>query len=153
MRIKERIPIILDIFFNDPLILQQFIELELYETMELYSNWKKIKEEWLEEPDLRFGQLLVNMNLIPYMSKCWFYEEDDWLIEKGYLKLEDIKFWGRNYDENNNKLPKTEFILLKNLTTEHIKNIIAYFGGRGKFKAKSPRYYEYFKERLKKSIV
>lgn len=35
--------------------------------------------------------------------------------------------WGRNYDENKNKLDKTEYILLKNLNTGHIINILKYF--------------------------
>jgi len=32
--------------------------------------------------------------------------------------------WGRNFDRLMNRLPETEWILLKDLTTEHIENII-----------------------------
>ena len=28
--------------------------------------------------------------------------------------------WGKNFDENNNKLPETEYALLKDLTSSHI---------------------------------
>lgn len=35
--------------------------------------------------------------------------------------------WGKNYDKNNNRLPKTEYILLKDLDTDHILNILSYF--------------------------
>lgn len=55
----------------------------------------------------------------------------------GELKEDEIKnlmseireqfTWGQNYDENNNKLPKTEYKLLKDLTTSHISGIIRYF--------------------------
>lgn len=35
--------------------------------------------------------------------------------------------WGRNYDKDNNRLAKTEYILLKDLATDHIINILIYF--------------------------
>jgi hypothetical protein len=35
--------------------------------------------------------------------------------------------WGRNYDKENNRLDKTEYILLKNLDTDHIVAILKYF--------------------------
>lgn len=38
--------------------------------------------------------------------------------------------WGQNYDENNVKLPKTKYVLLKDLTTSHISGILKYFTER-----------------------
>lgn len=35
--------------------------------------------------------------------------------------------WGQNYDENNNRLPETKYVLLKDLTTSHITGILRYF--------------------------
>jgi len=35
--------------------------------------------------------------------------------------------WGQNYDENNNELPETKWVLLKDLTTSHISGILRYF--------------------------
>lgn len=35
--------------------------------------------------------------------------------------------WGKNYDKDNNRLEKTEFNLLKDLTTPHILGILKYF--------------------------
>jgi len=32
--------------------------------------------------------------------------------------------WGRNFDKDMNRLPETEWIALKDLTTEHIENIL-----------------------------
>jgi len=40
-------------------------------------------------------------------------------------EIRDGFIWGRNYDKDMNKLPETEYIALKDLTTEHIKAILA----------------------------
>jgi hypothetical protein len=53
-------------------------------------------------------------------------------LKEGEIKdlMEDIRnqfTWGQNYDENNNKLPKTEYRLLKDLSISHISGIIRYF--------------------------
>jgi len=55
----------------------------------------------------------------------------------GTLKEDNIKdlmsdirnqfTWRQNYDVNNNKLPKTEYKLLKDLSTSHISSIVKYF--------------------------
>jgi len=43
----------------------------------------------------------------------------------GDIRL-DFK-WGKNYDADNNRLPTTEWILLKDLSTDHIIAILKYF--------------------------
>jgi len=55
----------------------------------------------------------------------------------GTLKEDNIKdlmsdirnqfTWRQNYDVNNNKLPKTEYKLFKDLSTSHISSIVKYF--------------------------
>lgn len=35
--------------------------------------------------------------------------------------------WGRNYDANNKRLPETEWITIKDLTTDHLYGILKYF--------------------------
>lgn len=46
--------------------------------------------------------------------------------------LDDIKVireyfkWGRNFDENMNKLPQTEWIFLKDINNDHLDKIIDY---------------------------
>ena len=55
----------------------------------------------------------------------------------GELKEDEIKnlisdiretfTWGKNYDENNNRLLKTEYILLKDMTTSHISGVLRFF--------------------------
>lgn len=53
-------------------------------------------------------------------------------LEEGEIKdlIEDIRkqfVWGKNYDENNNRLPATEYSLLQDLTSSHICGILSYF--------------------------
>lgn len=38
---------------------------------------KQIEKFWLENPDLRFTQVLVNMNIIPNFPGMWYYKEDN----------------------------------------------------------------------------
>lgn len=47
-------------------------------------------------------------------------------IEELISEIREQFTWGQNYDENNNRLPKTKYILLKNLTTSHIVGILLY---------------------------
>lgn len=52
--------------------------------------------------------------------------------KQGEIKelIQDIReqfTWGKNFDENNVQLEKTEYIKLKDLTTSHIVNILIYF--------------------------
>lgn len=59
----------------------------------------------------------------------------DGKIQHGEVKdlFEEIReqfTWGKNYDENNNRLEKTEWVLLKNLTSSHICGILSYFTNR-----------------------
>ena len=35
--------------------------------------------------------------------------------------------WGNNFDKNNNKLPRTVWVLLKDMSTSHISGVIRYF--------------------------
>ena len=37
---------------------------------------EKIEKFWKEHPDLRFTQVLVNMNIIPNFPGSWYYKED-----------------------------------------------------------------------------
>lgn len=53
-------------------------------------------------------------------------------LKKGEIKdlIVDIReqfVWGKNYDKENNRLAETQYILLKNITTDHIIGILIYF--------------------------
>jgi hypothetical protein len=90
---------------------------------EILNNLERISIYWQANPDLRFGQLLYNLNLVPNDFK-YNAEECDWLIDQGYVNSEDILFWGRNFNKDGERLKTTEWILLKELTTDHIVAIL-----------------------------
>jgi len=62
---------------------------------------------------------------------------DDYIRCSGELKSGEIKDlmpeireqfkWGNNFDENNNRLPITIWVLLKDMSTSHISGVIRYF--------------------------
>lgn len=151
MRNKKRIPICLKLFFQNN-ILSHFLTEHPGKTIDnIYQNWKLIEEEWDKYPDYRFGQLLSNLNLVNRNIEniIWNIEEDDWLIENNYCKLEDIKFWGNIYDEHNHRINKINYILLKDLNISHIKGIIKWFTVNDALKQINSKYLKYFNEKIK----
>ena len=155
MRNKLRIPICLKLLFQNK-ILSKFLgdypnnkHLKCGYAKRIHENWNLIEETWLEHPDLRFGQLLCNLRLIPDIdieNHIWNIEEDDWLIKNGYCNIEDIKFWGVNYYKNGKQRKTTKCVLLKDLKTDHIQNIIKFLEGR--LHRIPVKYLEYFNKRI-----
>jgi len=47
-----------------------------------------IEKIWQENPDLRFGQLLINYGIVPDELRTWLMEDDELL--KGLEKKKDI---------------------------------------------------------------
>lgn len=45
----------------------------------LFTN---IREYWKNYPDLRFTQVLVNLNFIPYLPGFWYYAEEADLLNR-----------------------------------------------------------------------
>lgn len=45
------------------------------------NNKTEIMDFWLEMPDLRFTQVLVNMGIIGNRPGIWYYTEEDDIIE------------------------------------------------------------------------
>ena len=117
----------------------------------LHENWELIEKEWLKSPDQRFGQLLSNLGLVSKEIENYIWnieEEDDWLIKNGYCNIEDIKFWGVNYYKNGKQRKTTKFKLLKDLDTDHIKNIIKFFENQNMLHRLNKEYLEYFNKRI-----
>lgn len=141
MRNPARIIPILQFFTNNLTALEEFCEYHVDITI-FNHDLPKITKYWLDNPDQRFGQMLINLNIVPD-GKYWNTEEVDWLIEKQHFSWDELHFWGRNYTKDNVKLDKTEWIRLKDLENDHIKKIM------GLTKALPQRYYSYFKLRLK----
>lgn len=143
MRRPERIPIIVGLFKKYPSLLETMLEQELPE--DILSD--ELVEKWTQEPDQRLGQLLINEGLINDDLGNWNIEEDNWLIKNAILEVEDIKFWGNNYGKDMKPLSKTNYILLKDLTTDHIVNILKFYEGR--LNNLNSEYLKYFLERIK----
>jgi len=101
MRNKLRIPICLKLLFPNQ-TLSKFLgdypqdkHLKCGYAKRIHENWDLIEKTWLENSDLRFGQLLCNLRLIPSLeieNHIWNVEEDNWLVDNGYCKIEDIQF-------------------------------------------------------------
>ena len=149
MRNPNRIPICLNFLMNNTLFKFLGNNATGVVVNKIINNYDLIKKEWLKHPDLRFGQLLCNLRLIPDIdieNHIWNVEEDNWLIKNNYIKLENIKFWGVNFYKNGKQRKKTKYVLLKDLKTDHIINIIKFF--EGKLNRIPIRYLEYFNKRI-----
>ena len=83
-----------------------------------------IRKYWMKCPDLRFGQMLIKLCILPDTLQIWQDEEYDILKGQGLAERE-IMFWGRTTDENRKPLPQIQWILIKDMSTDHIKAILA----------------------------
>lgn len=155
MRNPNRIPICMMDYFRNVDILQQFLQCDRKLALHIYSYSLDIEKFWKQNPDLRFGQLLCVMRLIPDLeleNRIWNIEETTWLVEKGYCNYEDINFWGVNFFKTGKPRKKTKFVLLKDLTTDHIANIILWFENQNALQRIPSKYLEYFKKRIDERI-
>lgn len=154
MRAKERIPIIFKIFRNNPRLFYLFLGIPIAneELIKQHSGFLSIEffNYWYEGYQLRLGQALFNFYSNELFNTSYYKEESDFLVNFGYVGVEDIKAWGRNFDENMNRLSQTEYILLKDLSLDHIINIKKFFKGRLKQLPKN--YLNYFNKRIKQRI-
>lgn len=165
MRRPERIPIILESLKDDSnklKVLEKFFkpkegsQLEIgmpyFEIDTIIKRWDKLFEEfsvfWKLTPDLRLSQALVNCGVMPNFMGFWYYLEDDTImISTNILEPRDICFWGQNYDENLNRLPQTNWILIKNMSTDHIKAILNDCESNNQLVGS--KYLEYFNNEIK----
>ena len=112
-----------DLLLNIWKIYPNDIDAESYEKI-IINNIDTIREFWHENYDLRFSQVLINLGLIENFPGFWYnYEEEYILKEQGY-KPRDYIFWGNVYDKNGKKLDEVNYILIKNMNTDHIQNLI-----------------------------
>ena len=87
-----------------------------------YSNFKDIKIYHQVNSQLRFSQVLQGCRL--YKEGFWYYIEDDIMLMKLGAEPREVLFWGNNYSEKGNRLKKTNWILIKDMSTEHIKAVL-----------------------------
>ena len=130
MRPKERIPIFIKHVNIRKLIVDWFAN----EKIPCFSMTKAITEittkmlyltqYWNDNSYLRFSQVLVNTGVLPNIAGTWYNDEElDILLKQG-CKVRDVMLWGKNYDKDMNKLFETEWILLKDMSDNHIKAIL-----------------------------
>ena len=144
MRIKKRIPIILKAlenkdnrkkllyyWFTPPVGTQMEIGMPFYDIPEIEKMWDKhldfleLKEFWYANSHLRLVQMLISLGYLQNYIGLYYYIEDDIaMIEANILKPEEILFWGQNYNEDGVLLAETNWILIKDMSTNHIKAIL-----------------------------
>ena len=150
MRLKTRIPIVLKAFEDEYVRKTFLMRCEQFNpyTMEKFTHYfHSIEPYWSKNPDLRLTQVLINLGIIDNLSGFWFNtEEDDWLVENGFLKPRDICFWGSDYDKDIKPLSSTKYTLIKDLDTEHIENILNVIRGNSNYKKYLEDELEYRKE-------
>ncbi len=157
MRNPNRIPICLKLLFQN-LILSKFLgdyPKDKYKkcgyAKRIHESWNLIEKTWLENPDLRFGQLLCNLRLIHHLeieNHIWNVEETIWLVDNNHCTFEEIHFWGINYFKNGKLRKTTKYKLLRDLDLEHIKNIIKFFKDNNAIEKIPQRYLNYFNKRI-----
>lgn len=151
MRDPKRILIIHKTLFKTE-VLKHFLNTEDLELVKGIQKWHSYTVHvWMQNPDLRFGQLLCNIRLIKDIdieNHIWNIEETIWLIDNNYFNFEDLHFWGINYFKNGKKRVNTKYKLLRELDTEHIKNILIFFEKNNAVDKIPKRYLNYFKNRL-----
>ena len=102
MRRTERIPIFLELLDWGKFVDKYKID---YNPRELYTDWiLRITIKWLENPDWRFGQLLINLHIAPD-GGLWNKEEGEILEEQG-IDPRKYLLWG-SYGLDLDKKAKT----------------------------------------------
>lgn len=128
MRRPERIPIIMEVLKDhDKLVnvLSTYGEEFIQYLPHVVDKLNTIEDIWKQIPDYRLSQILIYQDVIPNIPGMWFYKEDeDVMVESGCLEERDIYFWGKNFTKEGKKLSQTEYILIKDMGTSHIKSIL-----------------------------
>ena len=127
MNHKERIPIFIKLV-NWSKLLQRWgnpiTENELHNLYDL----NKIIKYWKQYPELRIGQMLINLGVIDIkdqykQNKIWYDNEQSILLDQGINPI-DFLLWTSLFDKEGNRLKSPKTQLLKDLSTDHLQNIM-----------------------------
>jgi len=77
-----------------------------------------LTKEWEANYDLRFGQLLINLGIVEDGMSTWNAEMSSYDLPHKIIR--EIESWG----QLNKKDLTCKLILIKDLETQHIKNIL-----------------------------
>lgn len=129
MRRPERIPIFLKLI--DGLVgltFQDIFKFDIDNNHEYvesyYNNETEVEKYWLENPDLRFSQVLVGCEIIPNVPGFWYYIEENEILEQLGIEPREYLLWGQVFDNDMNRLPEPIYRPIKDLETDHIKAIL-----------------------------
>lgn len=105
MRKPERIPKIMKFFKNNKKAFNEINNIKKgnYHKMFL-DRYEELFYKWINYPDLRFTQLLINEGIVPDNGN-WSKEESYWLIDKEYFKKKELYLWG-SFGKNGEELMK-----------------------------------------------
>jgi hypothetical protein len=125
MRPKERI----EFFLNNVDLEQLFIEIwKIPYTKDIISKIElgreNIEEFWKDNSDLRFSQVLVNLEIIPNYPGFWYYWDEYEILEQQGYDPAEVNYWGIIFDKDMNPLSEMIFKPIKELDTKHIEAII-----------------------------
>lgn len=120
MRPIERIPLFLKLIDLDKLAERWWVLPDLLR--EINCNNKFIKY-WLTNPDQRVGQALINCGLVPDSMHIYMDEVQDILLDQG-VEPREFLFWTSLFDKEGNRLEESITRLIKDLESDHIKNIL-----------------------------
>jgi hypothetical protein len=125
MRPKERIDIFLNHVNWEILAEKWGIDVSLFNYILTKENKLRgtVIRFWKANPDQRFGQMLINLGLVPDDLKIWLDEESEILLDQG-CDPREVMLWGSIYDKEGNLLEKYKYRLIKDLDTDHINNIL-----------------------------
>jgi len=113
---------------NFKMYLRDIVKLESANEIKAWSEcfylcYYDLKKLHNEHPNLRFSQILQHMGL--YQSGIWFYKEDDIVLMELGIEPREVLYWGNNLSKNKNRLKKTNWMLIKDMDTEHIKAVLS----------------------------
>jgi hypothetical protein len=140
MRPKERIPIFLKYINFD--FLQERWNTDISQELRGIVFTDEVLKYWEKNYDMRFGQVLINLQLLPDKLPIWIDEESAILDAQGTPKRETM-LWGNNYDKDMNLLPKTIWRPIAEMSTDHIQAILD-----GGWVDKNPNYRQVFEEEI-----
>lgn len=93
MREEERVPIVIKTFKKNPKALAKFIGEPTDEiAVAIKKKFPKILKFWSENADLRFGQMLCVLRLVPNIdveNRIWDIEEMSWLTRNEYINKDE----------------------------------------------------------------
>lgn len=87
----------------------------------LTENFDKFSTYWKANPDQRLGQALFNMGL---WNKDYHTECADIINRITGVEYNELLFWEARYDENMKLLKTPKKILIKDMSTDHLKKLI-----------------------------